>query len=325
MGVIGLLIWDAAITHPTWFSRLFRILLLELELFPDRSVIVKAKAAPAMLTLTRKSTFYASHIYKGGGLSADELQRLFGIAAEPSGHGHNYVLELSVRGPVDARDGMVINIKVVDAALKDLLSPIDHRLLNTAMPEFHDSPPTTERLAQILWKRLPPRIGNADCVSLRLEEHPGLHVELFREEPDMIYLTRALEFSASHRLHSEQLSEEENWRVYGKCNNPNGHGHNYILEATVVGTPDSRTGTIIDLGKFDDLLKSEIDQRFDHKHLNLDTPYFKDLPATAENIAIVIWNLLEKKIPACSDHGAVKLQRVRLIETARSWFDYYGQ
>jgi 6-pyruvoyltetrahydropterin/6-carboxytetrahydropterin synthase len=277
-----------------------------------------------MLTLTRKAVFYAAHIYKGSGLTAAELNALFGAAAEPSGHGHNYVLELSVRGPVEPRDGMVINIKVVDAAIKELLNSIDHRLLNAALPEFHDFPPTTERLAQALWQRLPARIGNAECVQLRLEEHPGLHVELLRENPAMIYLTRALEFSASHRLHSNALSDEENARVYGKCNNPHGHGHNYVLEATVAGEPDSRTGAIVDLGKLDELLKTEIDARFDHKHLNLDTPYFRDLPATAENIAIVIWNLLEKKVPACRQHGTVKLHRVRLIETARSWFDYYG-
>ena len=82
---------------------------------------------------------------------------------------------------------------------------------------------------------------------------------------------------------------------------------------------------MIDLGKFEALLDKEIDARFDHKHLNMDTPYFKDFPATAENISIVIWNLLEKNIAACRDGGGVKLHRVRLIETARSWFDYYGK
>jgi 6-pyruvoyltetrahydropterin/6-carboxytetrahydropterin synthase len=277
-----------------------------------------------VLTLTRKVTFFAGHVYRGGGLSRDELEKLFGVAAEPGGHGHNYVLELSVRGAVDPIDGMVVNIKNVDAELKKLLAPIDHRMLNTALPEFADSVPTTERLAQVLWTRIPEKIGAAQRVSLRLEEHPGLHVEIWGENPAMVYLTRSIEFSAAHRLHSEKLSDAENWSVYGKCNNPNGHGHNYVAEVTVRGQPDPRTGIVIDLGKFDALLESEIDARFDHKHMNLDTPYFKDVPATAENIAIVIWNLLEKKIPACRAGGKASLHRVRLIETARSWFDYYG-
>ncbi|MEI6231987.1 MAG: 6-carboxytetrahydropterin synthase [Planctomycetota bacterium] len=277
-----------------------------------------------MLTLTRKVTFFAGHVYRGGGLSRAELDTLFGVAAEPSGHGHNYVLELSVRGPVDPIDGMVVNIKTVDQELKTLLAAIDHRMLNDSMPEFANNVPTTERLAQVLWSRVPETIGASRRVSMRLEEHPGMSVEILGENPAMVYLTRSIEFSASHRLHSEQLSDEENRRLYGKCNNPNGHGHNYVAEITVRGQPDSRTGIVIDLGQFEALLDDEIDRRFDHKHLNLDTDFFKTHPATAENIAIVIWNLIASKIPACRTGGKVELHRVRLIETARSWFDYYG-
>jgi len=277
-----------------------------------------------MLTLTRKVTFTAGHIYKGGGLSCQQLEDLFGVAAEPSGHGHNYVLELSVRGPLDPLNGMVINIKDVDTMLKALLAQIDHRMINVAMPEFAAAVPTTEALAQALWKRIPPKMGQAECTALRLEEHPGLHVELFKEDATMVYLTRSIEFAASHRLHTDQLSHEENCRLYGKCNNPNGHGHNYVVEVTVSGSPDEKTGIVIDLGAFERLLEDEIEARFDHKHLNLDTPYFKDKVATAENIAIVIWDLIASGIPTCRKGGVVKLHRVRLIETARSWFDYYG-
>jgi 6-pyruvoyltetrahydropterin/6-carboxytetrahydropterin synthase len=279
----------------------------------------------AMLTLTRKVTFMAGHIYRGGGLSRAQLEETFGVAAEPSGHGHNYVLELSVRGPVDPVNGMVINIKDVDAMLKDLLSAVDHRMINTAMPEFHDAVPTTERLAQVLWNRIPKKIGQAECTALRLEEHPGMHVEVFREDTTMVYLTRSIEFAASHRLHTDKLSHEENCRIYGKCNNPNGHGHNYVVEVTVAGVPDPKTGIVIDLGAFEKLLDDEIDARFDHKHLNLDTDYFKDRVATAENIAIVIWDLLADKVQSCRKGGVVALHRVRLIETARSWFDYFGK
>lgn len=277
-----------------------------------------------MLALTRLVTFNAGHVYKGGGLSRAELEKTFGVAAEPSGHGHDYVLEVTIEGEVDSTDGMVVNIKTLDAILENLIEPLDHKMLNQSLPEFRDAVPTTERLAQVLWSRLPKEIGRARARALKLQEHPGLYVELEGKEPAMVYLTRSVEFAAAHRLHSEALSPDENRRVYGKCNNPNGHGHNYVAEITVKGDPDARTGVVVDLGKLDELLKHEIDERFDHKHLNLDTPYFKDRVPTAENIARAIWELIEKKVPACRESGKVALHRVRLIETARSWFDYFG-
>ena len=277
-----------------------------------------------MVHLTRRVTFCAGHVYRGAGLSDSELQRAFGIAAEPSGHGHNYVLEVTIAGPVDPVNGMVVNIKDLDAVLKDLLHPLDHRMLNTALPEFKDGVPTTEKLAQVIWARLPKTCGSGHATSLRLEEHPGLHVEIFAENPNMVYLTRSIEFAASHRLHTDQLDHTENVRIYGKCNNPHGHGHNYVAEITVKGEPDPRLGIVADIGAVDELLKKEIESRFDHKHLNLDTDYFKNKVATAENIAIVIWDLLKPKISICRSGGKVELHKVRLIETARSWFDYYG-
>jgi 6-pyruvoyltetrahydropterin/6-carboxytetrahydropterin synthase len=278
-----------------------------------------------MLTLTRKVSFAAGHMYRGGGLSRRELQDTFGAAAEPSGHGHNYVLELGVEGQVSPVDGMVLNIKDVDALLRGILAEIDHKMINEALPEFADAVPTTERLAQVLWRKLPPRIGAARPVWMRLEEHPGMYVEINGEDAQMVYLTCSMEFAAAHRLHAAKLSDEENRRLYGKCNNANGHGHNYVVEVTVAGVPDPRSGIVVDLGALERLLETEIENRFDHKHLNLDTGYFKDSVPTAENIAIVIWNLLADKIPSCRIGGDVRLHRIRLIETARSWFDYYGK
>ena len=278
-----------------------------------------------MLALTRRCTFNAGHVYRGGGLSREELERTFGAAAAPSGHGHDYVLEVTVEGDVSGRDGMVVNIKDLDAVLKKLLAPLDHRMLNESCPEFRDAVPTSERLAQVLWSRLPQTVGAARLTALRLEEHPGLYVALEGKEPHMVYLTRAIEFATAHRLHAPELSDAENARIYGKCNNPHGHGHNYVAEVTVKGRPDPRSGIVVDLGKFEALLEQEIEARLDHKHLNLDTPYFAKQVPTAENIARVIWELLEQKIPACRENGKVELHRVRLIETARSWFDYYGQ
>jgi 6-pyruvoyltetrahydropterin/6-carboxytetrahydropterin synthase len=126
----------------------------------------------------------------------------------------------------------------------------------------------------------------------------------------MVYLTRKLEFSASHLYHNPAFSAEENRRVFGKCNNPHGHGHNYVLEVTVAGEPDPATGMVLDLKELKDILQREIVDRMDHRHLNHEVPELAGKIPTCENIAAVIWNLLAPKIK----QG--KLDRVRLYESA---------
>ena len=130
---------------------------LRWKLTPYYSVEMMTNATDTVL-LRQKFDFCAAHRLNVASLSLEENRRLFGKCNDPSGHGHNYVLELSVRGPVDALNGMVINIKDVDTMLKALLAPIDHRMINVAMPEFAAAVPTTEALAQALWKRIPPKM-----------------------------------------------------------------------------------------------------------------------------------------------------------------------
>ena len=123
-------------------------------------------------------------------------------------------------------------------------------------------------------------------------------------------------FNAAHRLHNPEWSDEMNNKIFGKCNNPNYHGHNYELEVKIIGEPDSKTGYVIDLKMVSDLIKREIIERFDHKNLNLDTLEFKKLNPTAENIAIVIYDLLRPHIDSKMD------VQVRLYETPRNFVEY---
>jgi 6-pyruvoyltetrahydropterin/6-carboxytetrahydropterin synthase len=123
-------------------------------------------------------------------------------------------------------------------------------------------------------------------------------------------------FNAAHRLHNPAWSDEKNFSVFGKCNNPNYHGHNYDLIVKVVGEPDPQTGYLIDLKMLSDLVKENVLQKFDHKNLNLDTVEFKDLNPTAENIAIVIYNILREKINKKFD------LQIRLYETERNFVEY---
>ena len=137
----------------------------------------------------------------------------------------------------------------------------------------------------------------------------------------MILLTRKAEFSASHYYWSDRLSPEENARLFGKCANRNGHGHNYTLEVTVEGQVDPVTGFVVDLKQLKDVIHREVVDVYDHRHLNLEIPEFKSMLPTTENIAIAIWKRLEEGIRA---QGAT-LQRVRVYEMPDLFADYYGE
>ncbi len=123
-------------------------------------------------------------------------------------------------------------------------------------------------------------------------------------------------FNAAHRLHNPAWDAEKNYSVFGKCNNPNYHGHNYDLIVKVIGEPNPETGYVIDLKMLSDLIKENVLIKFDHKNLNLDTKEFKDLNPTAENIAIVIYKILREKIDSKLDI------QIRLYETERNYVEY---
>jgi 6-pyruvoyltetrahydropterin/6-carboxytetrahydropterin synthase len=135
----------------------------------------------------------------------------------------------------------------------------------------------------------------------------------------MVYLTRRVEFSASHYYHNPELSAEENKRIFGKCNNSHGHGHNYILEVTVKGEIDSRSGFVMDLKQLKDIMNLEVVEALDHRHLNKEVPEFARQIPTSENIAIAIWNRLTPKLKLA------QLHRVRLYETQDLFVDFYGE
>ena len=141
---------------------------------------------------------------------------------------------------------------------------------------------------------------------------------LFNREQRMILVTRRVEFSASHVYHNPGLSPEENRRVFGKCNNPHGHGHNYTLEVTVAGSINPATGMVVDLKELKTLLEREVLQLMDHKFLNQEVAAFANTIPTTENIAVEIWRLLAPKL------SFGKLHRIRLYETPDLYVDYYG-
>jgi 6-pyruvoyltetrahydropterin/6-carboxytetrahydropterin synthase len=133
-----------------------------------------------------------------------------------------------------------------------------------------------------------------------------------------LHLWRRYRFSASHRLHSSRLGEEENRRVYGKCNNPYGHGHNYIVEVAVSGPVDTASGMIANLAELDAFVEGEVIEPFDHKYLNEELAVFQEIVPTTENVCIEIFNRL-RRFPRA------KLERVRVEETGLNSFEYVGE
>ncbi|OGW15271.1 MAG: 6-pyruvoyl tetrahydrobiopterin synthase [Nitrospinae bacterium RIFCSPLOWO2_12_FULL_47_7] len=134
----------------------------------------------------------------------------------------------------------------------------------------------------------------------------------------MIYITRKLDFCASHRLFNPEFTEDKNKAVFGLCNNPNGHGHTYTLEVTIKGKVDPDTGMVMDFKHLKELIKTEIIHKVDHKNLNIDVPFLEATISTVENMAMAFWNILEPKIKNGS------LYEVKLYESERNYVIYRG-
>jgi len=137
-------------------------------------------------------------------------------------------------------------------------------------------------------------------------------------DPMRTAVIRKEHFNAAHRLYNQEWTDEKNDRVFGKCNNPNFHGHNYELLVKLVGSTDPETGYVYDMKALSDVIREEVIQQFDHKNLNLDVPEFKNLNPTAENIAMVIWNRLRSRIDQQYE------LKITLYETERNIVEYPG-
>ena len=134
----------------------------------------------------------------------------------------------------------------------------------------------------------------------------------------MVTVTRRLHFSAAHRVHNPALSDEENRRTFGKCNNPNWHGHNYILDVSVRGPVDARTGYVIDLSRVKQIVEQEVIAKVDHRNLNLEVDFLRDVIPTTENVVVAFWRVLH---PALRPAG---LTRLVLWETVNNYVEYDG-
>ena len=136
----------------------------------------------------------------------------------------------------------------------------------------------------------------------------------------MVYLTRRERFNSAHRLFNPDFSDEKNYQIYGKCANPNWHGHNYELFVTIKGEVDSVTGVVINLKELSQIIKSKVIEKLDHKNLNIEVGFLKDKIVSTENIVISIWDQLEPELQKTN----AQLHRIKLVETENNFAEYYG-
>jgi 6-pyruvoyltetrahydropterin/6-carboxytetrahydropterin synthase len=245
-------------------------------------------------------------------LTAQENKKLFGAAASPFGHGHNYRARLTFRHDHAAarpapEETNSLGYEDIARCLAALRGELDHKNLNHEVPGLSGQAITTENLARHIHERV---AGTLPILRVRLHEHENFFAEYWKE--DQFFLGLRLPFSAAHRLHSDILSPEQNLALYGKCNNPRGHGHRYVTEATVGGPLEERSGALMDLAAFERAMAEGV-RPWDNKHLDLETEEFRNKPSTGENIVEALWPGFDSRLKG-------RLVRLRLWETANNRF-----
>ncbi len=236
-------------------------------------------------------------------LTPAENERLFGAAA--SIHGHNYRARLTFQKPIQL--GPLVQHRDLDGLINSLHAELDHKYLNQDVAGLKDQPVTTENLARYIRSR---SASALPIHRVRLHERSDFFAEAWSEQD--IFLGMQLPFSAAHRLHVQAFSDAKNAELFGKCDNPHGHGHLYLAEGTVTGTYDERSGTLGDFVAIQQALSDAL-APWQARHLDLETEDFREIASTGENIVRALWSKIDNRV----NH---QLVRLRLWETANNRF-----
>ena len=236
-------------------------------------------------------------------LTPAENERVFGAAAAV--HGHNYRARLTFRK--EKADRPIVQQQDLDACIDSLRQELDHRHLNEDVPGLKDRPITTEGLAAYIRERV---AASVPIHRVRLHERADFFAEAWTD--GNIFLGTQMRFSAAHRLHVPSFSDKKNATLFGKCDNPRGHGHLYLAEATVGGNYDEQSGTLYDFVAFRKALSDSIEPWQD-RHLDLETEDFQKISSTGENIVRALWSKVDSRV----NH---QLVRLRLWETKNNRF-----
>jgi 6-pyruvoyltetrahydropterin/6-carboxytetrahydropterin synthase len=240
-------------------------------------------------------------------LSDEENRKLFGVASSPMGHGHNYRLRVTADGRVEPDKGLLVPYRERWDALDHLRRMLDHKNLNEEVPSLAGWPITTESLARFCYEQLAERMPLSQ---VRLYETSWFFAEYHKDKSTTVGVER--QFHAAHRLNNPNLSAQANRELYGKCNNPSGHGHLYRVQSTIGGTLDEKSGTLADLTWLYDRLGETLTP-WAFRHLDAEVADFASKTSTGENIVSLLWPKLDHAYDG-------RLQRLRLWETPNNRF-----
>jgi len=240
------------------------------------------------------------------------------FASRPAGEGLAIFLELSVEvtGRVAPATGFVVNVTEIDKAVREFAVPIfAGRIKQDFNRAKHIGLSEIAELLRSAWDQLADKFGTVSLSELSLKLNPFRKVALDSKDLDMIYFCEKFEFAAMHKLWNDEFSEQHNLEIFGKCANPSGHGHNYIVEVMLQMPPNRND---FGIGDFERIVNDEFIKLVDHKNLNADVDRFVKTNPTVENIAGFAWNQLVDKF------GQARLHRVTVWETDKTYCSYEG-
>jgi 6-pyruvoyltetrahydropterin/6-carboxytetrahydropterin synthase len=249
----------------------------------------------------------------------EESQGFNSFASKPAGEGLSIFFELcaEVIGNVEPATGFVVNVADIDRNVREFVVPVfTERIKQNFRRAKHVGFFAIAELLGLAWSRLADKFEPAQLSKLTLKLNPFRKIAMDSRNLDMVYFSEKFEFAAMHKLWNDDFSEERNFKVFGKCANPTGHGHNYIVEVTVE-MPAAENGFRI--GDFERIVNDELIKLVDHKNLNADIERFSEINPTVENIAGFAWNKLVGKF------GESALHCVTVWETDKTYCSYYGR
>jgi 6-pyruvoyltetrahydropterin/6-carboxytetrahydropterin synthase len=239
------------------------------------------------------------------------------FASKPAGEGLSVFFELSIElaGAVDPATGLIVNVSDIDEKVRDCAVPVfAERIRAKYQAASHINNCELAEMLKSTWGKLADKFGRAKLSKMSLRVNPFRTLAIEQSEGAMVYFSEKFEFAAAHKLWNEQFSEKQNIEIFGRCANPAGHGHNYIVEVTVKWP----VGQDLRAGDFEKVIHEELIKAVDHKNLNVDVPEFQRKQPTVENIAVFAWDKLIGKF------GSAALHCVTVWETDKTYSSYYG-